>query len=91
MVESFVNTFKRDYVCCMDLTDVQAVLAQLPAAFEYLNELHPHSSLKMRSLREFKQHHAAKRSAYDHEKSALYGVEAVSGNIGPKSSQTLHG
>ena len=34
MAESFVNTFKRDYVGRMDLSNAIAVLAQLPAAFE---------------------------------------------------------
>ena len=57
MAESFVNTFKRDYVARMDLSDAAA---QLPAAFEHFNEVHPHSSLKMRSLREFRRHQAAK-------------------------------
>lgn len=57
MAESFVNTFKRDYVSRMDLTDAQTVMAQLPAAFEHFNVVHPHSSLKMRSPREFRQHH----------------------------------
>ena len=33
MAESFVNTFKRDYVARMDLRDVKTVLAQLSAAF----------------------------------------------------------
>ena len=47
MAESFVNTFKRDYVSRMDLSDARTVLAQLPAAFEQFNEVHPHSSLKM--------------------------------------------
>ena len=59
MAESFVNTFKRDYVARMDLRDAQTVLAQLPAAFEHFNELHPHSSLKMRSPREFRRQQAA--------------------------------
>lgn len=53
MAESFVNTFKRDYVSRMDLSDAQTVLAQLSAAFEHFNEVHPHSSLKMKSPREF--------------------------------------
>jgi hypothetical protein len=47
MAESFVNTFKRDYVSRMDLTDARTVMAQLPAAFEHFNAVHPHSSLKM--------------------------------------------
>nr|MBS3723663.1 IS3 family transposase ISPa56 [Delftia sp. PE138] len=59
MAESFVNTFKRDYVARMDLNDAQTVLAQLPAAFEHFNEVHPHSSLKMRSPREFRRQQAA--------------------------------
>lgn len=59
IAESFVNTFKRDYVPRMDLRDARAVLAQLPAAFEHFNEVHPHSSLKMLSPREFRQQRAA--------------------------------
>jgi putative transposase len=56
MAESFVNTFKRDYVSRMDLADAATVMEQLPAAFEHFNTVHPHSSLKMRSPREFRQH-----------------------------------
>lgn len=59
MAESFVNTFKRDYVTRMDLRDAATVTVQLPAAFEHFNEVHPHSSLKMRSPREFRRHQAA--------------------------------
>jgi putative transposase len=55
MAESFVNTFKRDYVSRMDLSDAKTVLAQLPAAFEHFNDVHPHSSLKMKSPREFRR------------------------------------
>ena len=51
MAESFVNTFKRDYVSRMDRKDAATVLAQLQAAFEHFNEVHPHSSLKMKSPR----------------------------------------
>ena len=58
MAESFVNTFKRDYVARMDLWDAKTVLAQLPSAFEHFNEVHPHSSLKMRSPREFRRQRA---------------------------------
>jgi len=57
--ESFVNTFKRNYVARMELRDARTVLAQLPAAFEHFNEVHPHSSLKMRSPREFRRQQAA--------------------------------
>lgn len=55
MVESFVNTFKRDYMSRMDLRDARTVIAQLPGAFEHFNEVHPHLSLKMMSLREFRR------------------------------------
>jgi putative transposase len=34
------------------------VLAQLAAAFEYFHEVHPHSSFKTRSPREFRRHQA---------------------------------
>lgn len=61
MAESFVNTFRRDYLSRMDLSDAPTVLAQLPAAFEHFNEVHPHSSLKMKSPREFRQLRAADR------------------------------
>ena len=56
MAESFVNTFRRDYESRMDLSDAPTVLDQLAAAFEHFNEVHPHSSLKMRSPREFRRH-----------------------------------
>lgn len=54
-----MHTFKRDYLASMDLRDPATVLAQLPAAFEHFNEVHPHSSLKMRSPREFSRYQAA--------------------------------
>ena len=63
MAESFVNTFRRDYLSRMDLRDAQTVLAQLPAAFEHFNEIHPHSSLRMMSPREFRQHEEQRRQA----------------------------
>ena len=53
-----MNTFKRDYVAHMDLWDAKTVLAQFPSAFEHFNEVHPHSSLKMRSPREFRRQRA---------------------------------
>jgi transposase InsO family protein len=71
MAESFVNTFKRDYVSRMDLTDAPTVMAQLPAAFEHFNEVHPHSSLKMRSPREFRRHQAALARQVHPEEPAL--------------------
>jgi transposase InsO family protein len=63
MAESFVNTFKRDYMSRMDLRDAPTVLGQLPSAFEHFNEIHPHSSLKMMSPREFRrrQNHPARQ------------------------------
>lgn len=72
MAESFVNTFKRDYVARMDLRDAQTVLAQLPAAFEHFNEVHPHSSLKMRSPREFRRQRAAQARQESVTDQALY-------------------
>jgi len=55
MAESFVNTFRRDYQSRMDPRDAQTVLAQLAGAFEHFNNEHPHSALKMKSPREFRQ------------------------------------
>jgi putative transposase len=55
MAESFVNTFKRDYVSQMDRSNAKAVLAQLPDAFTHFNEVHPHSSLNLKSPRMFKR------------------------------------
>jgi putative transposase len=55
MAESFVNTFRRDYVSRMDLSNALTVLSQLAAAFEHYNEVHPHSRLKMKSPREFRR------------------------------------
>lgn len=72
MAESFVNTFRRDYVSRMDLSNAPTVLAQLPAAFEHFNEVHPHSSLRMRSPREFRRHCSEQRRAPDHEGQALH-------------------
>jgi len=59
MAESFVNTFKHDYVARMNLRDARTVLEQLPAAFEHFNEMHLHFSLKMRSPREFRRQQAS--------------------------------
>jgi putative transposase len=55
MAESFVNTLKRDYVSQMDRSSAEAVLAQLPAAFEHFNEIHPHSALNYKSPRMFRR------------------------------------
>jgi transposase InsO family protein len=53
MAESFVKTFKRDYVYVHDRPDAQTVLSQLAAWFEDYNESHPHKALRMKSPREF--------------------------------------
>ena len=74
MAESFVNTFKRDYVSRMDLTDAMTVLAQLPAAFEHFNEVHPHSSLKMKSPREFRRQRVEQLRRAQPEQPALHCV-----------------
>lgn len=56
MAESFVKTIKRDYVAFMPKPDVPTALRNLAVAFEHYNEWHPHSALKYRSPREFRQH-----------------------------------
>jgi putative transposase len=56
MAESFVNTFRRDYLSRIDMSDARSVLRQLPAAFDLFNSVHPHSSLRMMSLRESRHH-----------------------------------
>ena len=72
MAESFVNTFKRDYVSRMDLSNARTVLAQLPAAFEHFNEVHPHSSLKMKSSREFRRQRVEQPRRAQPEQPALH-------------------
>jgi transposase InsO family protein len=54
MAESFIKTFKHDYVHVHELWHAEFVMAQLPSWFEYYNENHPHKGLKMRSPREFR-------------------------------------
>ncbi len=65
MAESFVNTLKRDYVGQMDRSTAEAVLAQLPAAFEHFNEVHPHSSLKYKSPRMYRRELARQAQVND--------------------------
>ena len=72
MAESFVNTFRRDYLSRMDLSDAPTVLAQLPAAFEHLNEVHPHSGLKMKSPREFRRQRVERMRHAQREQPALH-------------------
>lgn len=55
MAESFVNTFKRDYVSQMDRSSADIVLRQMPAAFKHFNEIHPHSSLGYKSPSMFRE------------------------------------
>ncbi len=55
MAESFVNTFKRDYVSQMDRSTPAIVLAQLPNAFTHFNEIHPHSAFKLKSPRMYRR------------------------------------
>jgi putative transposase len=55
MAESFIKTFKRDYIQLNDIPDAQTVMAKLPLWFEDYNEYHPHKGLKMRSPREHRR------------------------------------
>jgi putative transposase len=55
MAESFVKTFKRDYVHMNILTDAITVMKQLPIWFGDYNENHPHKGLKMMSPREYRK------------------------------------
>jgi len=54
MAESFVKTFKRDYVRLNPTPDAQSVLSQLHAWFSDYNRVHPHSALQYRSPDEFR-------------------------------------
>jgi transposase InsO family protein len=56
MAESFVNTFKRDYVHVNPLRDARSVMERLPDWFRDYNEIHPHKGLKMMSPREYRDH-----------------------------------
>lgn len=55
MAESFVRTFKRDYVHQNRLDDAASVMAMLPLWFEDYNEIRPHSGLKMLTPREYRR------------------------------------
>jgi putative transposase len=55
MAESFVKTMKRDYVSWMPKPDARTALQNLGIALDHYNESHPHSALKYRSPREFRQ------------------------------------
>lgn len=55
MAESFIKTFKRDYVAMHDLETAERVMEQLALWFEDYNEYHPHKGLKMKSPREHRR------------------------------------
>jgi transposase InsO family protein len=55
MAESFVKTFKRDYVWLGDLSSADQVREQLAAWFEDYNENAPHKAMKMRSPRKYRR------------------------------------
>lgn len=55
MAESFVKTFKRDYVHMNPLPDAKTVLEKIPGWFQDYNEYHPHKGLKMQSPREYRR------------------------------------
>jgi len=55
MAESFVKTFKRDYVHMSSLRDAATVLDQLSVWFDDYNENHPHKGLRMKSPREYRR------------------------------------
>jgi transposase InsO family protein len=52
IAESFVKTFKRDYVYLNRLGTAATVMDQLGSWFDDYNEAHPHRGLQMRSPRE---------------------------------------
>ncbi|MBC4926531.1 IS3 family transposase [Klebsiella quasipneumoniae] len=54
MAESFVKTFKRDYVYVNDLPDAMTVMGKLTEWMEDYNNWHPHKGLKMQSPREYR-------------------------------------
>lgn len=53
MAESFVKTFKRDYVRVNECSDAVTVMKMLATWFEDYNEFAPHKGLRMLSPREF--------------------------------------
>ena len=55
MAESFVKTMKIDYVSWMPKPDARTALQNLAIAFDHYNESHPHSALRYRSPRKFRQ------------------------------------
>ena len=54
MAESFVKSFKRDYVYLADLWTAADVLRDLPRWFDDYNRVRPHKGLRMLSPVEFR-------------------------------------
>ena len=54
MAESFVKSFKRDYVYLADLWTAADVLRDLPGWFDDYNRVRPHKGLRMLSPVEFR-------------------------------------
>ncbi|ADM08191.1 hypothetical protein PB2503_00552 [Parvularcula bermudensis HTCC2503] len=59
--EAFVKAFKRDYVRVRPIPDARTALPQIAGWFEDYNENHPHSGLKWKSPREFRNVHQPSR------------------------------
>lgn len=55
MAESFVKSFKRDYVYVNELPDAATVMAKLAEWFDDYNNVRPHKALKMMSPMEYQQ------------------------------------
>lgn len=55
MAESFIKTFKRDYVSLHDRKTPEDVMEKLPEWFDDYNEYHPHKGLNMKSPREHRR------------------------------------
>ena len=55
MAESFVKTFKHDYVCVNELHDAESVMRQLTGWLDDCDEVHPHKGLRMPSPREYRR------------------------------------
>ena len=55
MAESFIKTFKRDYVHINPLNDARTVMEQLPTWCEDYTNSHPHKAMKMKSPREYRE------------------------------------
>lgn len=64
MAESFVKTFKRDYVYVSDLWTAEAVLRQVPGWFDDYNRHHPHSALRFRSPLEYREQACSSKKVF---------------------------